>query len=1024
MATSRHGNTFTDYFYWTGDNYGNVISRGLNVPKDGWIVRMGWHMGGYGGTVRTKLCIWDGNGNLEWQSPARTYGNGRAWREDTMVLRANRNADVWLGFYTHPNDARAFSTDHGPGDHVKVSSYTSWGGAPNIGGYDRYSPDIGTSYFDLVENATPVMTGFRGSTPAQNSTGNEVRPTFSGHLDHPNADRDYDWTDGFQLRVWREDTGEFLYNQIVQPSSAELSDGYFTRSPITVRPGVWLRADFRHRDTFGVWSAFSDERRFMANSGPNVPTSLIPASGTKLNALPFTLGATYSHPDGIARKDAQIRILNESGAILLKDSLWALGTWSGSNFTIASNHAAFEGYVLDFGTKYQYQIRFRDNSNVIGPYSAKIPITVNAKPNIPTNMVPTGGKATASNVLALTAVDPNADNITGVRLELFDKTNNVMVAGYPKVVAQNVASGSTISHVASEMVFGRQYRWRAQITDGLQPGYGDYSAWQDFVYDQVPTVVALSPDSEPNVNLVSQPSAEYDPAIVGAYWTDVNSTGQISRLSDEDTAWGEWCWRAATQVSPVAIWRAAKEPVDRTKPLWVTVEAKREVDSVEPSWILRLRARSSSNADLGILNVATGVSMPTAWTPLGGGLAANALPVNTTHVEVEFLPSNGVAAFVRFDSFSLKKIGSVRPNVHGYFDGDTAAPIPPSDYSWEGVVGGSHSVGRNIVDKLAVTLDISYTSNAAKKDDRVVLEQWDGTKWNALSDSGWVASARTAIPLDTSKLRNYNRYRVLVQARNTNNLIGETDWAIFDVVLDGPPELNITNISGNPDDASVEMDFEPSGISSSTFVAIEVAREPAGGGIRTTLAVMRDQSITHFVDHAPVNGEQYIYMVRQIQTIGSDNVASRWSESPAMADYRHWHLKNLEDPDSANLAFDVQQEDEPDFARHIDKSKFRAWGNERFTHLTGRERSKGGGVKVKIQSHKPTTRDDMAKLEAFFEYGGGYILLCPRPARRLYVSVEDFNEVAGATQWESEWDIKWEETHYVEDEYLSGRADA
>lgn len=1143
---ARVGNTFEDYHYWTGTNYGNVVNGRFSVPDNGWITGMGVHAGGYGGTARSRLCIWDGNGNLEYQSSVETWGSTRAWRDRAgLGLRATKDADAKIGFYRDKTDATQFSTNHGPDNDVKVSTFLpdSYGSAPNVGSFERYAPDLLAAYFDILYNVAPSVGAWSSPTPANNATDADTGQILSGTMPHNGGDGAFDFTETVQVLVRRESNGALLANSSFEPTGAERTAGKWSRKIVDLPPGAWVTAEFRHRDSWGVWSGYSALRRFMANSGPSAPVLTSPAA--KVNVLPFTIAGDYFSQTGVASEGVQIEVWNEAKTIMLVSS-----TWSGIPVTPWSRSSAgvmFGSFVFEYGKVYNVRARVRDTSLVAGPFSAYVKTTINSKPSIPSSLVPQGGKATSSNVLSMKVADPNKDPITAALAEISTQagatvfnspvwalrvsmplnterrptapngnryrattggvsgptqpvwptaagatvrdnaglaavgrsaaialnagvlkpggvsadatwyqcttlgTTDAVAPVYPTTVGTSVTDGTAVfvcratvvwtqwgddksfamtvnnttgaaTLTAALLTLGIAYRWRARVTDGFQPGYGDYTAWMDFVYDSVPEVVILSPDAEANRNLVAQPSAEYDPAVVGAYWTN---TGIISRASDGDTSWGNWCWRVVAPGGTSIVQETRFMAVDPTKPHRVTCEIKKEVGSAEPVWNLQLVYFDAAGAFLGVSQFLSGATTPTSWTIFGGFIAANTMPAGTVSATIKFHASlaNSPASTMRFDSFTLKPVKSLGVNVHGYFDGDTAPSIPPDDYLWEGVVGNSVSVGRNIVDNLAVTLDISYASNAAKTHDQTVIEEWNGAVWSPLDDTGLIASARVAVPMNTAKLRNLGRYRVKTFARNANALVGETDWAIFDFLLDGPPEINIIVAEPNSDDATVRLVFEASTVSPTEYVATEIAREPVEGGLRETIKVITDPLQTEFIYHAPVNGENNRFLMRQIALIGANKVASRWVGANVLVEYRQWHLKDLEEPESYNLAFDLQAEDEPSFGRKIDKARFRPWGSGKLTHLSGRERAKNGSFVVRIQAHKTNTQEDIEKLEEFFQRGRGYILLCPRPARKLFVSIDEFGETSGSLTWESIWNLAWEETYYVEDEYLSGRFD-
>lgn len=1187
----RIGNTYTDYWYWTGLNYGNTVAGGWNISRPGWITDIAVHAGGYEGNTSARLCLWANDGTLIYQSPEQIWGNGRDWRRVQNIAVRRSAGDMQVGFWRDANQPSQFSTMHGDiGQYVKVTTYTAARVPPNIVGYDIYEPDVLTADFGYVDNVAPATGLWRDTSPIGTVTTRV--PVFSGTMPHQSADAAYDYTTTVQVQIWRTDTGANVYNNTFEPTATEKSQGYFLRTLVTLVPGVSYRAQFRHMDSWGVWSPFSATRLFTASAGPDQPVLSNP-SGRQTALRPAEFRGTYSHPDGAAFSAAQVEVYNWNGTLRLRASG---DQASGIAVTLGGDWAISNTWMTDlqWSTKYTWRARTKDINGAYSQWSPLKSFFTNAAPWIPWNLQPQGGRALATALLSCSLRDPDGDAVTRADAEVINAATGAIVFSGTMTIS---VSGKTASvDVSSYLTLGTNYRWRARAWDNASPSPSAYSAYMDFLYDSVPTVKLLTPSEGPHTNLAQEPNAEYDPAVVGSWWTEVNrATGKnlltrnqsnietdlsglaaygaatvtrdtlefyegvacvkvvttgnvqgvttdlirtriitattnvvssayvkfplnipgyiytrvynsagtflgqvngtfigtgawqrveapaftraedftvdilvasadaaaqtfyvdamqiedasvastwepgstisrIDRINDGDAYTGSWTWRA--DVNAVSgnghYFRSARIGLDAAFQYWLTGWFKKELTSLDASTKFSLACFDVNGAALGeilpqTLALLNNTSPTTSWQRYGGfinpiGGAAPAFPAGTTQVEIRIYPNSlSTAAQIRFDALLFERINSTRTAWHPFFDGDTKSYGPDElSYTWSGTPGNSPSTAQNaILDDYNTSIDFSYSSNAVKSSDRVIIDLWDGAAWGNVYNT-LTASNRTSLNLPTNIFRNEAHYRMKIEATNANNLVGASGYAYIDVMLTGPPPLNILQSVSNIDAARVELEFEPSTTAAAEFAGIEVARELSGGGAREIVALLTDPLATSYWYEYPVSGEQYTFLVRQLKTEGTEIVAGKWTTAEARVDYEQWHIKDIEDPVNVHLKFEMLAEDAPDIAHAVDEEKLRPWGSKVDVALIGERRSRNGSLTIRLPAN---TASDLAEeqkrvLLSLADRRRGVCVLGLKRNFKIFAALGEISERFEDLPWSSIWTLPWREILFIEDVYL------
>lgn len=859
---------------------------------------------------------------------------------------------AYHGAYEPPGTSGSWSKaiSLSPGNYyMRVNLHTNTGTTPAV---DSSASAFATQAFSVpAPNLAPLKGAWR--TPGSGAV-TTATPVFSGTMPHP-AESPADYTTAVHVQIYRSDNGVMAYNAEFAPSTTEKNQGYFDRALVTLASSTSYLCKFRHRDSKGAYSPFSDARAFSTAAGPNAPALSGPSG--KINQVSgYNYAGSYSHPNGFSSNAIRIHVLNDAETTVLYNSGEVAKTVApGTGWTHPEFHAD-----LAWGTRYSFRVQFRDTNNVWGPFSSPLKFRTNTTPTAPTNLSPPQNATTASRTFSCSVSDPDGDPITAAQIELVNASTGAIVTGYPKAMTLS-ADKKTASFTAptTDIVLGTQYRYRCRATDGLSPGYSPYSSYVTFLYQEAPEASFLAPSSAPRRNLVDEPSAAYEP---GAYWTETarTSTDYIDIVRDGDAEIGGDSWRG---VAPAGDNRylGATKPVDATKPYLLRAGLKKE-SGVATSH-LALLCYNAANTLLGALYPSSialcqGKDVDDSWTAHGGIVRplgstetdGPVFPTGTTQARLEITPSRLSEAVVRFDAVSLEQVPSlsaadwaeVQP-FFGYQDADMAGVYGSGGYEWSGVSGRSESVGLHVLTSPAARLAISYSSPSsfAKKDDRVVVEKWDSVleMWEQVHDSGFITSTRTVIPVASGVFRSQGRYRIGVEVRDTTNAVGNAGQVEIDTRFYGPPELSILVAQANIERAQIDLEFEKTALNPLEFAGIEVSvRATDDSEPETIFAFLGSIDDFSAFYPFPVSGREYELSVRQIQIVGPEQIESRWSRARVICDYPYPVLKSVEDP-SRLVVYDVPPQS---YAQGAPSESYTPWGSLAAVTLYGEARPKSG----------------------------------------------------------------------------------
>ncbi len=1035
MTQVSVGTTNFNKSYSRGKGEPNNISHAFRLDGDGWVVGVDVHAGGDGSSARAKLAVWGPDGEVVFRSPQQSWPNGRAWRAANVAgVRVKAGEEVRAGFWRHPDDRCQWSTF----EQLLGGLFGGGGGLFGLKfdasvldvvrrfvNFDTYGGLL-TCLLRFVLNQPPLAGAWTGLTPS--GQWDDLNPLFEGTMPHPPVEQGYDYTTAVQVQIRDLQTGE-VFSSSFTPTAAERSAGTFSRRLRQLIPGRSYECRFRHYDSWGVASPYNAWRAFQAVDGPGRPVVTAPSG--KINHVSDAMlgasmyAASYTHATGKPRGDVQVRVYNAAGTLLLHDSGRVAPTSStSSTWRLAQFHDD-----LSWATGYMVQARAWDTSGVAGPFSAPSPFRTNAAPFAPTGLAPSGGQATSASTLSCSVADPDGDPVTSVQAELRLASTGALAPGYPKPMAVSADGRRATLLAGPDMTFGVAYQWRARASDGVL--FGGFSGYAHFTYASVPLVVLAAPTEGPAENLAVQPSAEREPVEDETpWWTETGGTASnyVYRVADSDPYIGEWVWEMRSGGAAFHDFRSAPVAVDPSRPHMLHAGFKNTFGTGDHRF--RLECLNSSGAALGELYPGTFGALSgdpdNIWRRYGGFVSpagqSGGWPAGTVEARIVVESRATQECHVRFDAFHLARLplGADNPFAlqwHGYFDGSRPGFGSPGDYMWLGEEGDSASRGLPVLDAPTAPVVVQYSSpqSKAKKDDRVYVERLGPSGWAQTHDSGWTASNRTLIPLPSDVVANEGRFRVLVECRDVDNIVGSSAWAAFDVEYEGPPQVEITQAGGNPLDGTLNINFEPTTLGSGTFLGLEVRVASAEEG---EVAIVRstDPNLDHAVYPFPVSGREYVMRARQMQQVGEDVLESRWSEARISVDYLgRWFIKDVHG--GADLGFAMMRQDDPSTSFSADTAALRPWGAALPVHFVGEERSSEGSLTMRLLEGDRDAMDQYRALGRLAALRRTACLLSHNPAGKRFVALTDISEENPGPPWLASFDVGWEETQYREDVY-------
>lgn len=1051
--TVRISNNDTIFFQGSPQDKAKLSLNARVMPEDGWVTGMGMTLSvepDATSPVDIRFVLYKGESRVTY-SPLISVG-AKTFKEfivDWPGFRFERGQAIRWGYHR----ASAFDFDR----ELKVPVKTGQGSSndffvgrfdgtsippENHGGGvidDIYDGHQATGYYTYQSNEDPSKGEWRSPTPSGQQTGKKY--TFKGTVPHGNGDAAYDRTTQVQIRVYERSKGPtasgMVFNQIITLDNSLAPGAVFeiTRN-IPVSAGGFYSCDFRHFDTFGAVSPFSDSRNFSVVAGPDTPVPTSPVSGAKLDQISdITWSGTYSHSDGVNGDAVRLRIWNGSGTAVLH--------FSGIISKVSSPDTGWNVFpadwnpMLEWGKRYGWDVQWRDQNGNWSNYCEIQPFKTNSFPTKPVNLEPGGDKITPVADFRATIQDPDGDPVVAAEIEIVNADTNVVLAGYPKAMT---VDGNEATFSSPDLTLNTRYKWRVRGKDAI--GWGAQSNYAFYTYAQVPELSWVVPVAERR-NLVTNPSAEYGGLVAANYWTlqgDVAGESVVVE-SDGDAASGVSAWKAITVDLSTLVYAGSVHPIQASTPYLIYSESKYELGSVSSSF--KVVCQDASGVALGEVfpsSIAPMQNSPLSlgWLPYGGVVypegSANtpAFPAGTAQIYIERLPSEGVAGEVRFDAFMVEALPNLSAanmsNLQdwlGYFDGNEEGygEAGGADYGWVGDPGNSQSLGLSMLSEPNPTMVFSYSSGsgALQVNRRLYVERLQDGSWSPAYDSGLISDALTSFDIPAGVLTNESRYRARVEATDQNGALGDSGWIEFDVRYRGPEQSTITVAQSLSDLGALQVQWTQTEVLQDEWQGYDVwIYSNLDGWAKFRVY---DPTQTEFVYPYAVSGETYDVQVRQRANTGSGLVESKWSRGRVNVEYDGWWLKAVDDPVGLALPFTVYAQDGYAIDDSDDVQTVRPWKSGRKVHSVNPSDDGTSSITIRIWDEINEPGDIEAKLAVIRyirKYKPTLCLLAQRPTEKRFVHPLRISQVSEPLPGYMTAVIEIEDTFFTEDELERG----
>lgn len=283
-----------------------------------------------------------------------------------------------------------------------------------IGGSAHYEGWLTLWATGEVQVAPNVPTGI---APAGTLVSTDVTPqmvsSFSDDNENLPNGGTYDELTYVQIKVRRKsDSVSFWDSGALAATSTEKANRQAnkTYAGTTLVPGVTYQQQVRHKDKAGSWSAYSVWVDFTINAGGTVVTTASTPTGKQNSQTPGPFVAAWNHPNPLNTNAAIVRIRDASNNVLQtmsQASPYVTSVASGGNISVPWANTGFTALARG-GNGYKWQMQARDTGNAWSPWSASVAFSVNATPNTPSSLSPTGSTAvTSAPKLSASVTDPD-----------------------------------------------------------------------------------------------------------------------------------------------------------------------------------------------------------------------------------------------------------------------------------------------------------------------------------------------------------------------------------------------------------------------------------------------------------------------------------------------------------------------------------------------------------------------------------------------------------------------------------------
>lgn len=258
--------------------------------------------------------------------------------------------------------------------------------------------------------------------------------------------------------------------------------------------GTAYRARYRVKDSKGAYSSWSSWRTF-TQAQPTGPSNMTPrTTNPRLASLTPTL--TIGHSASFRNDEYQVNTNSAGTGTMMKSK-----TWTGTDYAgVTSKAYVYDGTALSYGVTYYWRSRIELVSDgTITAWSPWYPFRINATPNVPSGLTPTGGVASSTKpLLSWTFSDPDTDqgdSQSQYHIEIANNATGALV----HTEDNNASSASAFTTAGVALVYGTTYKWRIKVTDAMGRE-GSFSSWQVFKYTQPPSALGDTPVAGAAVN--------------------------------------------------------------------------------------------------------------------------------------------------------------------------------------------------------------------------------------------------------------------------------------------------------------------------------------------------------------------------------------------------------------------------------------------------------------------------------------------------------------------------------------------
>lgn len=321
-----------------------------------------------------------------------------------------------------------------------------------------------------------------------------------------------------------------------------------------------------------------------------------------------------------------------------------------------------------------------------------------------------------------------------------------------------------------------------------------------------------------------------------------------------------------------------------------------------------------------------------------------------------------------------------------------------------------------------VAITFTPYTTSLKSEDRLIIQRLTPAGWIQVYDSGFILSGRTVIPLPVGSMRNKGRFRISVEAKDseTPKRTGTTGWVEFDTKYQGPDPPEIVSADGRSEQAAIDFSWQRTELDQINFGGYQVA--VARYGVRepeTIIALITNPDTTYMTWPEPINAEEYYMMVSQIENVGAEQIQGEWNRIYARVDYRKWFLKDLRYPTANVIGFDVQAADLVTVASPKNATELLQWGKDKPVYYPDTREQGTGSVIIRLDmrdTERATKETALKEIKANRRFGA--ILLTTEPNERYFVFLSNMSREYSDLPWHSSWTIEFKEIAWEMDYYV------